>query len=444
MNRSWEIVIAIVIALTASHSALGAVSGDQNSEKFHKNFTLDIFGNANMDENIDEKDITYLEGVIKGTNAATNLSDANYDGRIDAEDIDQIELIIKGEEKNLTFIDIFGDAETVKHPLNHVANIGLVGIQLMLLIGAEENLLPVVGSDRSKESVFWGDISKWHVAGATPPNVDFEYLLTLKPDAVQTNLEMLDYVNDDGRKQKKEFHEKLPGIPLICLNAREPDKISQSIMILGYIFDKKQEAKNFVDWHETNMNKIKEIAEHIPAEKKKKALINTHKVGYTYAAGGSRFGQTVTLAGGRNLMDDIIKSDDPLYGQGIIDVEPEWVIKENPEYIFTSYLDANYKAGFETDDTSGVALSVQGIMNTTELSMVDAIKNGNVYYINNLLMRGGGMNLIGAALLGKLMYPEEYKEINPTELLREYMAFFDKDHNIQEGRGVFLYPPAAS
>lgn len=406
-------------------------------------FALGIFGNANMDDTIDEKDVAYVEGVIKGTNAVTNLSDANYDGSIDAEDIDQIERIIKDEETNLTFIDIFGDAETVKHPLNRVANIGYIGIQLMRLIGAEDNLLPVVGIDKSTDPVFWEDISKWHAVGAAPPNVDYEYLLSLKPDAVQTNLEMLDYAKDAGRKQEKEFREKLPGIPLISLNAREPDKIVQSIMIMGYIFDKKQEAKNFVDWHETNMDKIKEIAENIPEEKKKKVLINTHKVGYSYAAGGSRFGQTVTLAGGRNLMDDIIKSDNPLYGGGIIDVEPEWVIKENPEYIFTTYLDANYKAGFETDDTSGAALSVQSIMNITELSKIDAIKNGNVYYINNMLTCGGGMNLIAAALLGKQMYPEEYKEINPTELLREYMAFFDRDHNIQEGRGVFLYPSAA-
>ena len=56
-------------------------------------YTLGIFGNANMDDTIDEKDIAYIEGIIKGTNASTNLSDANYDGVIDAQDIDQIKKI---------------------------------------------------------------------------------------------------------------------------------------------------------------------------------------------------------------------------------------------------------------------------------------------------------------------------------------------------------------
>jgi|GEM_PF-4022682 len=47
-------------------------------------FPLSVFGNANMDDTIDEKDVAYVEGVIKGTNPATNLSNANHNGRIDA------------------------------------------------------------------------------------------------------------------------------------------------------------------------------------------------------------------------------------------------------------------------------------------------------------------------------------------------------------------------
>ena len=86
MNRSWKIVLALLIALTASVSTLGAGS----------DFTLGIFGNANMDDTIDEKDVAYVEGVIKRTNAATILSDANYDDKVDSQDVDQIKQIING------------------------------------------------------------------------------------------------------------------------------------------------------------------------------------------------------------------------------------------------------------------------------------------------------------------------------------------------------------
>jgi iron complex transport system substrate-binding protein len=113
-------------------------------------------------------------------------------------------------------------------------------------------------------------------------------------------------------------------------------------------------------------------------------------------------------------------------------------MEQNPEYIFTSHLGSNSKAGFETEDVSGAAESVLIISNQTEFSQVDAIKNGKVYYIDNFLVGGGGLNPIGAAYLGKLLHPEEFKDIDPDELLKEYLAFYSKE---TEPRGVFLYPP---
>jgi len=40
-------------------------------------FTLEIFGNANMDDTIDELHIEYVQGIIDGTDDETELSDAN-------------------------------------------------------------------------------------------------------------------------------------------------------------------------------------------------------------------------------------------------------------------------------------------------------------------------------------------------------------------------------
>ena len=90
MERPWKIALYLLIATTASSSALSAGS----EEMYGEIFTLDIFGNANLDDTIDEMDVAYVEGVIKGTNTATNLSDANFDGKVDLQDVNQIEKII--------------------------------------------------------------------------------------------------------------------------------------------------------------------------------------------------------------------------------------------------------------------------------------------------------------------------------------------------------------
>ena len=236
---------------------------------------------------------------------------------------------------------------------------------------------------------------------------------------------------------KEEFHRNLPGIPLICLNAREPEHTSATVLIYGYIFDEEEKARDFAAWHQETYNRIKRISDQIPEEDKPEVLFNSHELGTKYTAGGSRYDQSLKLAGARNLIDKIVKEDSPFYGKTSVDVEPEWVMEQNPEYIFTSYLNPNSNAGFETEDVSGAAESVQAISNQTEFSELDATKNDNVYYISNFLVGGGGLNPIGAAYLGKLLHPEEFEEINPDELLREYLAFYSTE---TEPKGVFLYP----
>jgi iron complex transport system substrate-binding protein len=82
------------------------------------NFTLSVFGNANLDDTINEQDVAYVQDVIKGTKAPTNLTDANHDGKVDEKDIEQIKQIINGTEKELIIYDDSGDAVTINEPVS--------------------------------------------------------------------------------------------------------------------------------------------------------------------------------------------------------------------------------------------------------------------------------------------------------------------------------------
>ena len=71
-------------------------------------YTLDIFGNANLDDRIDEADVAYIEGAVKGELQPTYLSDADGDGSVTESDVEQVlkiikrnpDVIIKYAEKN--------------------------------------------------------------------------------------------------------------------------------------------------------------------------------------------------------------------------------------------------------------------------------------------------------------------------------------------------------
>lgn len=82
--------------------------------------TLQVFGNANMDDTIDDLDIEYVQGIIAGENEVTDLADANRDGQVDASDITQINSIINKEATNLTLMDSGGNIVTISLPVERI------------------------------------------------------------------------------------------------------------------------------------------------------------------------------------------------------------------------------------------------------------------------------------------------------------------------------------
>ena len=106
MERSKYILI--VFGLLSITSALA------------QDFTLDIFGNANEDELIDEEDVSYIQEVLNSEKEETALADANQDGKVDQADIDRVREIIEGTESELYYINVNGDVARVKHPLDRI------------------------------------------------------------------------------------------------------------------------------------------------------------------------------------------------------------------------------------------------------------------------------------------------------------------------------------
>ena len=144
--------------------------------------TLSIFGNANLDDTIDEEDIAYVNGIIKGTNAPTNFSDANYDGKVDSLDVVQIEMIISGEENELTFIDSANRTVTLRMPLKSlVAESPILEPMRSLALESEE----VVGITQStkENSIYFPELNERPSIGSVS-SPDYEAILKLHPDTV--------------------------------------------------------------------------------------------------------------------------------------------------------------------------------------------------------------------------------------------------------------------
>ncbi|MEA1864721.1 MAG: ABC transporter substrate-binding protein [Euryarchaeota archaeon] len=221
---------------------------------------------------------------------------------------------------------------------------------------------------------------------------------------------------------------------------REPNVFAKNLGTYGYIIDREDEAEEFIAWHEGYRNTFKTRTEGLTDDEKPRVYLARANKIYRAVASGSRIGQALVLAGGYNIVDQIVGPDHPKYGTITIDLDPEWVVEQNPDYIFVYEYHPGIFNGYETDDPSGVVAAIEEIMNRPELANINAVKNERVYFMSAYLLGGGGNTIMGTAYMGKMLQPELFTDINPQEIHQEFVdKFCHIDFDLEE-HGVFVYP----
>ena len=453
MKTKTIVLVEIAIVLCSMFLvALPAISANQNQEMQKMSPTevtaasdiyepgpLDVFGNANEDDTIDMRDTTYIKLVIFGKKPKTDLADANNDGKISMLDVGQTKLIILGKEKKLTFIDIFGEAVTVNKPINRLVNLGYYGVQIARAVGISDRIIAVGWSGLTKQKIFYPEIIKLPAVGSSPPNVDYEMILSLKPDAVETNLEAPEFVVAEGLEKKRMFEEKLPDIPLICLDLRTIGTLPQSLRTYGYIIDKEDRAEEFAEWIEEYIDLFKDRTKGLSEADKPRVYFETGNKKYHTGGSGCSHVPLILLAGGRNIIDDMLDPDDPQY-KSLFEVDPEWVVEQNPEIILIRGRPWVIPGSYESDDSSAFAAARREILERLEFANVAAVKNERVYVPDGNLV-GGPPHIITTAYMAKVFHPDLFKDIDPEAIHQEYIdKFCHIDFNVKE-HGVFWYPP---
>ena len=378
-------------------------------------YVLGVYGNANEDDTIDMRDLTYVKLIFFGKKPETELADAKYDGKINPLDFIQIKLIIVGKEKELTFIDYTDRVITVKKPIERIVCVSQYVLQTMRSLKVEKDRIAGVGTFVTKHPPFFAEFSKLPAVDSK----DYEAILSCNPDFVIGWF-------------KAEQAEKLPGIPVVGMYCFRPDVYVEEVRKLGYILDKKDEAEEFIDFYNGVLNPIKEKVEGIPEEDKPKVYFESRGP-YRSAGEGAGWGEKVKMAGGNNIFGHL---------SGYFTVDPEEVIKRNPEIIVKQ---PRVTVGFEGDPYhfgtyENVMIDlINEVMNRPELAEVAAVKNKKVYMCYGDIM-GGTRHFVGIAYMTKWFHPELFEDLDPKPIHQEYLTRFQGlDIDLDE-QGVFVYP----
>lgn len=417
-NRSKVFTIGVVILLLAV-AVVGVVllngMGKGTNYTNVSSVRLQVLGNANEDDTIDQRDIDLIKDVIDGKEEKGNLTDANNDGKIDNGDIDAVKKIIDGEETILYYIDCDNQIASVHTPVNSMLVAYSNNAEMVRVLNATDRVIGVDDFILTYPDYFPEFQDKPSAGSRLSFNV--EAILKIHPDIVFTGTRQWYTPGLEGMLKANGTD-----IDVVRLPSWEYNLVGAGILTLGYILGQQDEAYAYLEWHDGIMDNVKTTLDSIPENEKLRVFVD--RPGSTSVGVGSGYAEILELAGGINLAKGLSGT----YPK----VDPEWVLKQNPEYI----IGISFTGGYEGTDTSVLNARVDSI--DTDFGPTAAVTSGNVHVMHYDILLGPGY-VVGLFYMAKWLYPSYFADLDPQELHQEFVDKFcgGLDYDVSE-QGVFV------
>ena len=388
-------------------------------------YVLGIYGNANEDDTIDMRDITYTARIILWMEEPTDFADANHDGRITARDMTQIGLIILGRESELTIVDSADRTVTIPKPVERIVVLWDNPAEEIRALGAIDRIVGIDLSTAGKTGylggpIFFPELMDVPVVGSDE-DPDYEMIIDLYPDVV--------IMLSSYSPLPDEVQEILApaSIKVVGLDFYRVEVFYKELAILGYILDTEERAEEYIDFFQSWTDRIDEVVEDLEPEEKKTVYFEGADKYHSYGGAGRGCGipGIVRAGGGIYIYDDV--------SEYYFEVDPEELVERNPDAIFKGTFIGDM--GFSLTNTSEFEEIREELMDRPEMSLVTAVKNDDVYVIS-WGVAGGARKIFGPVFLAKCLYPDKFEDLEPHDFIREYL----EEWQGIPYQGVYIYP----
>ncbi|QLH74547.1 MAG: ABC transporter substrate-binding protein [Methanomassiliicoccales archaeon] len=443
-------IVCIVIVAGLAAAVYLSSRPSEEEEKGPARFVLEVYGNADLDEDIDEEDLDYVRSIISGELNTTEYADANNDGEINIADVAQIEDIIAHEQSILWIKDGNGNKVKVDYPIQKIGVEYLSNAELVRILGVQ-NL--VAGLDFAPYKLKWFYFPEDNGAIVNMNNMfnpDYEFLTEQDFDLILT------FSNAVTEKQ-----EKLPNTNIIFLGLYWPNVIIPEdsrflagVMKAGYIFGKEDRAADYVDWLLGLRDMIYARTSNLTAEERPSVLMTSYN---KYFRDGTTtncatytmidpLSQMCILAGGDPIAKDLPdwSGANNVYSTT---VDIEWVMTKNPEFIFTHTVRYTYGGaimtpayGYDMNDSAEMASAVSAMLSRPLLQNTDAYVSSNLYIIAGDFRNNAAGGILGAVYLAKILHPDLFSDLDPESIHQEYVTSWMGLSYDLSTHGVFIYP----
>ena len=242
----------------------------------------------------------------------------------------------------------------------------------------------VVGRPDSKSVPNW---AKDKTSIGRVYNVDLEKLLSCAPDLVIAN---------KGMNEKLLQPLEINKIPCLVVDMKNYEEVKNEVQVFSQVTGEKEKGDALI---QSMDDKIKAIADRIPKEKRRVAILHSTAQGLSVQLDTSIAGSTAKMLGFINVASGMTAME------GNPDAAPysiETLVEQNPEIIFVTSMGKldEVKRGMEETIASNPAWQT-----------IPAVKNGKMYYLSqdHFLLSPGIHYPDAVEEMAKLIYPDLFK-----------------------------------
>ena len=179
-------VVVIVCIAAVGYMVLGNLGGDDSVPE-NNTGRLMIYGNADNNDYLDERDISTLRQIIDREIEATPLSDANQDGVVDEEDITFTQRLIDREPGTVFYQSYYDEelqVQSCDYPVGTICTCGTNVSMMMKALGVVDRIELIDGGNR--DTVLFSDFLDKKKASNSVLKADIEIVSDSNVEAIVT------------------------------------------------------------------------------------------------------------------------------------------------------------------------------------------------------------------------------------------------------------------
>ena len=249
----------------------------------------------------------------------------------------------------------------------------------------------------------------------------YEEFIASEPDIV---IESIDEGGDGDESTVQERQEKFGTIPVVAVkDTSNVEKVGESITFMGEVVGAQDNAKKLNDFNDRYLDIVHDKSSKLSDSDKKTVYYAQGDDGLQTSPSHSTHGQLIDLVGGVNVADSTGQGNTT----GSVQVSMEQVMSWNPDIIITN--DQEF---------------YDSIYNDSNWGKLDAVKNKQVYVSPQSPFKWfdrpvGANMIIGVPWTAKVIYPDQYKDINMVDATKEfYSDFYHVDLSDDDAKQILL------